>query len=112
MAPSVSALVDHGDIEARAVKQLDAFAAGVQFSRSEGIIPAPESAHAVKAAIDEALACKQSGEKRVILFNLSGHGHFDMTAYEQYLHGQLQDHEYGSELVEEAMRHLPKVSVG
>jgi tryptophan synthase beta chain len=111
MAPSVSALVDHGDIEARAVRQLETFAAAVQFSRSEGIIPAPESAHAVRVAIDEALACKAAGEKKVIAFNLSGHGHFDMMAYEAYHHGKLQDYEYPTEKVEEAMTHLPKVAL-
>ena len=111
MSPSVSALVDHGDIEAVAVKQLETFAAAVQFSRSEGIIPAPESAHAVRVAIDEALACKASGERKVIAFNLSGHGHFDMMAYEAYQRGQLQDYEYPTEKVAEAMAHLPKVPV-
>src|SRR6266851_3928361 len=109
MAPSVSALVNHGDIEARAVKQLATFDAAVQFSKSEGIIPAPESAHAIHVAIDEALKCRQSGEKKVIAFNLSGHGHFDMTAYEAYHHGQLEDYEYPVEKVAEAMTHLPKV---
>jgi tryptophan synthase beta chain len=78
MAPSVSALVEHGDVEPRAVKQLETFAAAVQFSKTEGIIPAPESAHAIRGAIDEALRCKLTGEKKVIAFNLSGHGHFDM----------------------------------
>ena len=112
MAPSVSALVDNGFIEARAVQQLATFEAAVQFSKAEGILPAPESAHAVRVAIDEALRCKESGEKKVIAFNLSGHGHFDMTAYEQYHQGKLQDHEYPTELVEEAMAHLPKVAVG
>ena len=109
MAPSVSALVDHGDVEARAVKQLETFAAAIQFARSEGIIPAPESAHAVRAAIDEALECKRNGRSKVILFNLSGHGHFDMTAYEQYANGKLQDFEYPSQLVEEAMQDLPDI---
>jgi len=109
MSPSVSALVDHGDIEPRAVKQLETFAAAVQFSKAEGIIPAPESAHAIRVAIDEALKCKETGEKKVIAFNLSGHGHFDMMAYEAYHHGQLQDFEYPQEMVEEAMTHLPKV---
>jgi tryptophan synthase beta chain len=111
MAPSVSALVEHGDIEARAVQQLATFEAAVQFSRAEGILPAPESAHAVRVAIDEALRAKESGESKVIAFNLSGHGHFDMMAYEQYRRGQLEDHEYPTELVEEAMAHLPKVPV-
>ncbi|MDE3057750.1 MAG: TrpB-like pyridoxal phosphate-dependent enzyme [Bacteroidota bacterium] len=111
MSPSVSALVNHGDVEARAVKQLETFEAAVQFSRAEGIIPAPESAHAVRAAIDEALKAKQSGEKEVIAFNLSGHGHFDMTAYEQYLRGKLEDYEYPAAAIDEAMHHLPKVTV-
>lgn len=109
MAASVSALVNHGDIEARSVKQLETFAAALQFMRAEGIIPAPESAHAIRVAIDEALKCKETGQKKVIAFNLSGHGHFDMTAYEQYLHGQLQDYEYPVDKVQEAMTHLPKV---
>lgn len=81
MAPSVSALVDHGDVEARAVQQTATFEAALQFARAEGIFPAPESSHAIRVAIDEALKCKESGEKKVIAFNLSGHGHFDMTAY-------------------------------
>lgn len=110
MSPSVSALVDHGDIEARAVKQLETFAAAVQFSKAEGIIPAPESAHAVRVAIDEALRAKASGEKKVIVFGLSGHGHFDMMAYDAYHRGQLQDFEYPAEKVDEAMTHLPKVA--
>jgi tryptophan synthase beta chain len=109
MAPSVSALVNHGDVEARAVQQLATFEAAVQFSKAEGIIPAPESAHAIRVAIDEALKCRQTGEKKVIAFNLSGHGHFDMTAYEAYHQGKLQDFEYPDALVKEAMTHLPKV---
>ncbi len=109
MAPSVSALVDHGDIEGRAVKQVPVFEAAVQFSQAEGIIAAPESAHAIRVAIDEALECKKTGQKKVIAFNLSGHGHFDMGAYEQFLHGQLQDYEYPAEKVAEAMTHLPQV---
>jgi len=111
MAPSVSALVDHGDVEARAVQQLETFEAAVHFMRAEGIIPAPESAHAIRVAIDEALKCIASGEKKVIAFNLSGHGHFDMTAFEQYHLGKLEDYEYPVEAVEEAMSHLPKVPV-
>ena len=110
MSPQVSALVNAGYVEARAVPQLATFAAAVQFSRSEGIIPAPESAHAIRAAIDEALLCKESGEKKVIAFNLSGHGHFDMTAYEAYLQGQLEDFAYPAEAVSEAMTHLPTVN--
>ncbi|MBI2060917.1 MAG: TrpB-like pyridoxal phosphate-dependent enzyme [Nitrospirae bacterium] len=112
MAPLVSALVNHGDIEARSAKQLETFEAAVQFSKSEGIMPAPESAHAIRAAIDEALEAKKSGRKKVIAFNLSGHGHFDMTAYEDYLHGKLTDFEYPVERVNEAMAHLPQVPPG
>lgn len=109
MSPQVSALVDGGYVEARAVKQLDTFRAALTFLRAEGIIPAPESTHAIKVAIDEALAARESGEKRVIAFNLSGHGHFDMVAYEDYLHGRLEDYEYPAEAVEEALQHLPSV---
>jgi tryptophan synthase beta chain len=112
MAPSVSALVASGHIEARAVRQLTTFDAAVQFSRAEGIIPAPESAHAIRVAIDEALRCKRDGTKRVIAFNLSGHGHFDMTAYEAYHQGKLEDYEYPTALVAEAMKHLPEVPAG
>lgn len=112
MAPLVSALVDHGDIEPRSAKQLETFEAAVRFSKAEGILPAPESAHAIRAAIDEAVKCKVEGRKKVIVFNLSGHGHFDMTAYEDYLHGKLQDFEYPVERVNEAMTHLPQVSAG
>ena len=111
MAPSVSALVDHGDIEGRAIPQTAAFEAAVQFARAEGIIPAPETAHAIRVAIDEALKCKASGEKKVIAFNLSGHGHFDMMAYEAYLHGKLEDYEYPQAAIEEAMTHLPQVAM-
>jgi tryptophan synthase beta chain len=109
MAPTVSALVAHGDIVARTARQLETFEAAVRFSKAEGIIPAPESAHAIRAAIDEALLCRETGEKKVIAFNLSGHGHFDMTAYQSYHHGLLEDFEYPDHAVEEAMTHLPKV---
>ncbi len=110
MSPQVSALVENGDVEARAVHQLATFEGAVQFARAEGIIPAPESAHAVRVAIDEALRCKESGEKKVIAFNLSGHGHFDMAAYEAYFNGELEDYEYPEEDIAEAMSHLPEVS--
>ena len=112
MAPSLSALVAHGDIVALAVKQLATFDAAVQFSKAEGIIPAPESAHAIRVAIDEALACKREGKRRVIAFNLSGHGHFDMGAYEAYHQGKLEDYEYPAARVEEAMKQLPQVPAG
>jgi len=109
MAPSISALVENGDIEARAVNQLPTFEAAVQFVRAEGILPAPESAHAIRVALDEALACKESGEKKVIAFNLSGHGHFDMGAYDAYFKGELEDYEYPAEAIETAMADLPEV---
>jgi len=109
MAPLVCKLYEHGVIEARAVGQLSTFDAAMQFARTEGIIPAPESAHAIRAAIDEALAAKEAGQKRVILFNLSGHGHFDMAAYDAYLSGMLDDYSYPAELVSDAMRSIPKL---
>jgi tryptophan synthase beta chain len=111
MSPSVSALVDHGTIEAKAVDQLPVFDAAVQFSRAEGIIPAPESAHAVRAAIDEALRCKAEGRKENIAFVLSGHGHFDMMAYDMYHRGKLENFAYPAESIAEAMRHLPDVKL-
>jgi len=109
MAPSICALYNAGLIEAVAVPQLATFDAALQFARSEGIIPAPESAHAIRSAIDEALDAKAKGEKRVILFNLSGHGNFDMGAYQSYLSGKLEDYEYPSEAIQAALQHLPKV---
>ncbi|MFH0913805.1 MAG: pyridoxal-phosphate dependent enzyme, partial [Chloroflexota bacterium] len=109
MAPIVSHLYKLGLIEARAEYQVPVFAAGVKFARAEGIIPAPEAAHAVKTAIDEALACKKSGEKKTILIALSGHGHFDLGAYSDYLSGKLEDYKFPAEKVKEALTHLPKV---
>ncbi len=109
MSPGISLLVNNGDIEARAVHQLGTFEAAIQFSRAEGIIPAPESAHAIRAAIDEALVAKAAGEKKVILFNLSGHGHFDMAAYDDYRQGKLEDFEYPQEEIDKAMADLPQV---
>jgi tryptophan synthase beta chain len=111
MAPSLCALYDAGYIEAVATKQLATFESAVQFAKSEGIIPAPESAHAIRAAIDEALDAKQKGERRVILFNLSGHGHFDLTAYQAYLAGQLKDYDYPEEAIRTAKQTLPEVSI-
>jgi tryptophan synthase beta chain len=110
MAPLVSLLKEQGLIEARAVYQRETFEAGVQFARTEGIVPAPESNHAIRAAVDEALAAREAGEQRVILFNLSGHGHFDLTAYERYLGGQLEDYEYPSEEIARALESVPVVS--
>jgi tryptophan synthase beta chain len=112
MSASVSALVDHGDIEARAVKQLETFEAAAQFSKAEGIIPAPESAHAIRVAIDEALKAKRAGQKKVIAFNLSGHGHFDMTAYHAYQRGELRDDPYPGDKLRETLATLPDVPAG
>jgi tryptophan synthase beta chain len=109
MSPLVSLLKEHGDIEARSVHQRASFEAGVTFARAEGILPAPEPTHAIRVAMDEALAAKEAGEARVILFNLCGHGHFDLSAYERYLDGSLEDYEYPLEKVEAALAGLPKV---
>jgi tryptophan synthase beta chain len=109
MAPILSALYDGGYIEAKAVHQLATFEAAVQFAHNEGILPAPESAHAIRVAIDEALEAKERGEKRVILFNLSGHGHFDLSAYDAYNSGLLQDFDYPAEEVEKIKDRLPQV---
>jgi tryptophan synthase beta chain len=111
MAPAVSALCDAGYVDAVAVKQKSTFEAAVLFARTEGIVPAPESSHAIRAAIDEALDAKAKGEKRVILFNLSGHGNFDMAAYESYTSGKLEDYEYPAEAVQESMSKLPQVNL-
>ena len=111
MSASISALYDGGYIEALAVPQLGTFEAAMTFARSEGIIPAPESAHAIKAAVDEALEAKELGEERVIVFNLSGHGYFDLAAYEDYLGGKLQNFEYPQKAIEDALAKLPEVSV-
>jgi len=108
-APQLCLLYDEGLVEAKAYNQLPVFEAAVLFTKTEGILPAPESAHAVKGAIDEALACKESGQKKTILIGLSGHGHFDLGAYEQYLAGEMQDFEYSKEEVKKAIADLPKV---
>ncbi|OIP10595.1 MAG: TrpB-like pyridoxal-phosphate dependent enzyme [Betaproteobacteria bacterium CG2_30_68_42] len=109
-SPLVSQLCKEGLVEALAVPQLATFEAGVQFARTEGIIPAPESSHAIRACIDEALRCKQTGEPKTLLFNLSGHGHFDMASYDRYLAGQLEDYEYPREAIEASLAKLPKVA--
>ncbi|NCC34290.1 MAG: TrpB-like pyridoxal phosphate-dependent enzyme [Chloroflexia bacterium] len=109
MAPLVSHLLELGAIEATNVQQLETFAAGIQFARAEGILPAPEANHAVAGAINEALRCKEEGVSKTILFNLCGHGHFDMTAYTDYMAGKLKDFEYSSEEVAMALAGLPSV---
>jgi tryptophan synthase beta chain len=107
-SPLVSRLYKDGLIDAVSVRQTAVFEAAVTFARSEGILPAPESAHAIRAVIDKALACKESGEEKVILFNLSGHGHFDLSAYDAYNANQLVDVEYTDEMLEEGLKSLPK----
>jgi len=109
MAPLISKAVDLGLIEARAYTQTKVFEAALQFVRSEGIIPAPETSHAIRAAIDEALDAKAKGEERVILFNFSGHGFLDMGAYESYLRGELTDYNHTQEAIEAALRELPQI---
>jgi len=109
-SPLVSQLVHAGVAEARAVPQTACFEAAVLFSRCEGIIPAPESSHAIRGAIDEALQAKEEGKERTILFCLSGHGHVDMAAYDAYFSGGLEDYEYPEETIKESLAHLPKVS--
>ena len=110
-SPLVSQLVNAGIIEGRAVGQLAVFEAAVTFASTEAIIPAPESAHAIRVAIDEALLAKQEGKEKVILFNLSGHGHVDMAAYDAYFAGGLEDFEYPAEKVKESLAHLPRVEL-
>ena len=109
MSPQVSLLVDAGVIEAQAYHQREVFEAAQVFAETEGYVVAPESAHAIKAVIEEAKNCARSGEEKVIVFNNSGHGNFDMTAYDQFLHGKLVDYEYPVELVRQSLKNLPKV---
>ncbi|WP_448187767.1 TrpB-like pyridoxal phosphate-dependent enzyme [Azospirillum sp. sgz301742] len=110
MAPMVSHVKELGLIETRAYPQTTCFEAAVTFARNEGIVPAPESSHAVKAAIDEALRCKAEGKAETILFTLSGHGHFDMQAYTDYFAGKLQDVPYDEAALKDALDHLPKLA--
>jgi len=111
MAPHLCALYDHGDIEAVALHQLDTFKSAVLFAQSEGIIAAPESSHAICAAVNEALACKEEGTEKVIAFNLSGHGHLDLAAYDAYLGDELRNYEYPDELIKESLKSLPEVKL-
>lgn len=108
-SPLVSQLLHDGLIEAEAVRQTDVFKAAVLFAKTEGILPAPESAHAIASVVAEANRCKEAKEPKTILFNLSGHGHFDLGAYDNYLAGQLEDYEYPEEKVAEALKKLPPV---
>jgi tryptophan synthase beta chain len=108
-SPLASHLLKLGLIEARSCLQLPCFEAALLFARSEGIIPAPESSHAIRAAIDEALEAKEEGKPRNILFCLSGHGHFDMASYDMYFAGQLQDYEYPEEAIRQSIAALPQL---
>lgn len=110
MSPLVSQCRHLGLIEARAYQQIECFEAGVTFARAEGIVPAPESTHAVRCAIEEALVCKEEGTSKVILFNLSGHGHFDMQAYTDYFAGKLEDLHYEESLLQQSLAGLPEVA--
>lgn len=111
MAPIICHLLNLGLVEARAEQQLGTFKAGVDFARSEGIISAPEADHAIRATIDEAIKCRESGEAKTILLALSGHGHVDMAAYQAYFEGKLEDHQYSLEKIKESLHDLPKVEV-
>ena len=106
MSPIISQLYNDGLIEARAYPQLDVFDAALTFARSEAIIPAPEPSHAIKAAIDEALRCKEEGKQETILFNLCGHGNFDMAAYDAYFSGRLEDYHLPQEEIQRALRDI------
>ena len=110
MAAQIGELYRHGFIEAVAVPQLATFEAGVQFARTEGILPAPESAHAIRTAIDEALKCREEGVSRTIVFNLSGHGHFDLASYEKYLSGKIEDYVLPEEEIKRAQTQLPVIA--
>ena len=109
-APLVSMLLDEGLIEATAIKQRAAFEAAVLFGRTEGIVPAPEPSHAIRVAVDEAIQAREAGESRTILFNLCGHGFFDLSAYDSYLSGSMQDHEHPQSEIEAALAGLPSVA--
>jgi len=110
MAPLVSLLHRQGVVEAVSYPQLQCFEAAIAFARAEGTIIAPETSHAVACVIDEARKAQEEGKEKTILFNLSGHGHFDMAAYEKYFAGELEDYHYPDEKIREALAHLPKAS--
>lgn len=107
-SPLVSQLVDAGLVEAVAIPQIETFEAGLLFARTEGLVPAPESTHAIAATIREARRCAETGQSQVLLLNLSGHGHFDMSSYDRYLAGELRDYDYPAEAIKESLAHLPK----
>ena len=110
MAPLVSHVFNLGLVEAIAIPQLECFEGALTFARSEGIVPAPEPTHAIAAAIREALACRESGEEKIILTALCGHGHLDLASYEKYLHGEMQDLDLSDEAIAAAMQQVPEIA--
>ena len=108
-APTLCLLSKEGIVKTVAYNQVEVFSAAHQFMRAEGIVPAPEPSHAIKAVIDEALRCKETGERKTILFLLCGHGHFDMQAFDDYLSGKLPPYEYPEEKVKEAIQKLKEI---
>jgi tryptophan synthase beta chain len=111
MSPLISHVYDQGLIEAIAIGQIECFDAGVRFARTEGIVPAPEPTHALAAAIREAQACAETGEEKVILTALCGHGHFDMAAYDRYFAGEMVDYDYPADAVRDALTRLPQMEL-
>jgi tryptophan synthase beta chain len=109
MAPLVSHIYELGLVEAISIPQTECFKGALQFARSEGIVPAPEPTHAIAAAVREAIACKESGEEKVILTALCGHGHLDLAAYEKFLAGEMVDLDLSDTAIAEAMRQVPKI---
>ncbi len=107
MSPLVSHLYEHGMVEAVSIPQTECFGAALQFAKAEGIVPAPEPTHALAAAIREAQVCRESGEEKVILTALCGHGHLDLAAYEQYFGGQMVDYDLPDDQIATAMRDVP-----
>jgi tryptophan synthase beta chain len=109
MAPLVSHIYELGLVEAISIPQTECFEGALQFARSEGIVPAPEPTHAIAAAVREALACKESGEEKVILTALCGHGHLDLAAYEKFLAGEMVDLDLSDDAIAEAMKQVPNI---
>jgi len=109
MAPLVSHIYDLGLVEAIAIPQIECFAGALQFAKAEGIVPAPEPTHAIAASVREALACKASGEEKVILTALCGHGHLDLASYDKYLSGDMVDLELSDDVIAEAMQGIPVI---
>ena len=110
MAPLVSHVYELGMVEAIAIPQSECFAGALDFARMEGIVPAPEPTHAIAAAVREALACKESGEEKVILTALCGHGHLDLAAYDKYINGEMSDADLSDDVIAQAMKAVPVVN--